>query len=199
MSNQTPSFDEPLSEDQQFHSSNEPAPKKYTHPVAVVFTLLFKIACLIVYIFLTIIFSESFIITFIIIVLLLAFDFYTMKNVSGRLLVGLRWWNEITEDGNSVWRFETKEDRSQLNSLEITIFWGSLAIFTLAWIIFAIKNLLTFSPLWFIVDLVGISLCLANFIGYFKCARAAGKLKEAGMNFALTSVLNKAADRKSVV
>ncbi len=28
-------------------------------------------------------------------VLLLAFDFWTVKNVSGRLLVGLRWWNEV--------------------------------------------------------------------------------------------------------
>jgi hypothetical protein len=27
--------------------------------------------------------------------LLLAFDFWTVKNVTGRLLVGLRWWNEV--------------------------------------------------------------------------------------------------------
>eukprot|EP01050_Picozoa_sp_SAG11_P010429 SAG11_NODE_1041_length_6056_cov_5.902468_6_plen_102_part_00 len=30
-------------------------------------------------------------------ILLLAMDFWTVKNVSGRLLVGLRWWNEIME------------------------------------------------------------------------------------------------------
>lgn len=28
-------------------------------------------------------------------VTLLAFDFWTVKNVSGRLLVGLRWWNKV--------------------------------------------------------------------------------------------------------
>ena len=28
------------------------------------------------------------------------------KNVSGRLLVGLRWWNEVTDDGGN-WRFES--------------------------------------------------------------------------------------------
>lgn len=26
--------------------------------------------------------------------------------MSGRILVGLRWWNEIDEAGESVWKFE---------------------------------------------------------------------------------------------
>ena len=108
MSNEVPNFDEPITMDQENPGQNQPQ-HKYTHPIAVLFTLLFKTAALVVYIFFTIIFSESFIMTFIITVLLLAFDFYTVKNVSGRLLVGLRWWNEITDDGNSVWRFESKE------------------------------------------------------------------------------------------
>lgn len=30
-----------------------------------------------------------------------------VKNVSGRLLVGLRWWNEVTEEGESLWKFES--------------------------------------------------------------------------------------------
>ena len=33
--------------------------------------------------------------TFIIVVVLSAFDFWTVKNVTGRLLVGLRWWNDF--------------------------------------------------------------------------------------------------------
>ncbi len=32
---------------------------------------------------------------FIVVVLLFAFDFWTVKNVTGRLLVGLKWWSEI--------------------------------------------------------------------------------------------------------
>jgi len=31
--------------------------------------------------------------TFICVLLLSSFDFWTVKNVTGRLLVGLRWWN----------------------------------------------------------------------------------------------------------
>ena len=51
---------------------------------------------------------NNFIVGFVTCVLLLAFDFWTVKNVTGRLLVGLRWWNEVREDGSNVWIFESK-------------------------------------------------------------------------------------------
>lgn len=31
------------------------------------------------------------------------------QNVSGRLLVGLRWWNQVDEDGRSHWVFEARK------------------------------------------------------------------------------------------
>lgn len=88
-------------------------------------------AAVLVYIFCGI-FSSSFIVNFVVIVLLLTLDFWTVssavvslcspmgpclqlhlvlqtKNVSGRLLVGLRWWNETTDEGSN-WRFETLEE-----------------------------------------------------------------------------------------
>jgi hypothetical protein len=51
-------------------------------------------------------FVKSFVIIFVITVLFAALDFWVVKNVSGRILVGLRWWNEIDDEGNSVWKFE---------------------------------------------------------------------------------------------
>ena len=49
---------------------------------------------------------------FIITMLLLAADFYYLKNIAGRRLVGLRWWNEVnTATGESHWVFES-QDRS---------------------------------------------------------------------------------------
>jgi hypothetical protein len=49
---------------------------------------------------------------FIIVMLLLAADFYYLKNIAGRRLVGLRWWNEVDiNTGNSHWVFES-QDRS---------------------------------------------------------------------------------------
>lgn len=34
--------------------------------------------------------------------------FFMYKNVTGRLLVGLRWWNQVDEDGHSHWMFESR-------------------------------------------------------------------------------------------
>lgn len=39
---------------------------------------------------------------------MLAFDFWVVKNVSGRLLVGLRWWHEVQPDGSDRWIFESR-------------------------------------------------------------------------------------------
>lgn len=48
---------------------------------------------------------------FIIVILLLAADFYYCKNIAGRRLVGLRWWNETSTDntGESIWVFESPD------------------------------------------------------------------------------------------
>ena len=55
--------------------------------------------------------SGHFVELFITVILLLAFDFWTVKNVTGRLMVGLRWWNRVKEDGSSEWVFESKPVR----------------------------------------------------------------------------------------
>lgn len=51
-------------------------------------------------------FSSNFVIIFVLTVFLAALDFWVVKNVSGRILVGLRWWNEINDQGESIWKFE---------------------------------------------------------------------------------------------
>ena len=46
-----------------------------------------------------------------VIILLGAADFWFTKNVTGRLLVGLRWWNQIKKETNQeVWIFESKNE-----------------------------------------------------------------------------------------
>ena len=43
----------------------------------------------------------------VIVVLMNAFDFYVVKNFSGRYLAGLRWWSVASPDGlSSSFRFE---------------------------------------------------------------------------------------------
>jgi hypothetical protein len=64
------------------------------HPVAVFFFMCFRVAALVTYL-LCLFVSDNFVLNFVFIVLLLSFDFWTVKNVSGRILVGLRWWNQV--------------------------------------------------------------------------------------------------------
>lgn len=42
-----------------------------------------------------------------------AFTLYIHKNVTGRLLVGLRWWNFIDDEGNSHWIYENRAAKMQ--------------------------------------------------------------------------------------
>ena len=71
--------------------------------------MFFRASALIVYLLLSSFVSGHFIELFLTVILLLAFDFWTVKNVTGRLLVGLRWWNKVEEDGTSTWIFESKQ------------------------------------------------------------------------------------------
>lgn len=80
----------------------------FRNPLVTAFHLLFRVSAILAYLLCGLL-SDSFITNFVVIVLLLSFDFWTVKNVTGRLLVGLRWWNYIDEDGNSHWMFESKK------------------------------------------------------------------------------------------
>ncbi|KAK3705198.1 hypothetical protein QZH41_013996 [Actinostola sp. cb2023] len=82
--------------------------RRFRHPLVAFFHVFFRVSAVIAYL-LCGWFSDSFITNFVVIVLLLSFDFWTVKNVSGRLLVGLRWWNFVDEDGNSHWVFESRK------------------------------------------------------------------------------------------
>lgn len=62
------------------------------------------------------VFVSNFVIIFVVTVLLAALDFWVVKNVSGRILVGLRWWNEINDLGESVWKFESLDQEVSITS-----------------------------------------------------------------------------------
>ncbi|MCJ1272722.1 Golgi apparatus membrane protein tvp23 [Puttea exsequens] len=83
-----------------------------SHPITLLFFLGFRISSLLVYLFGLWLLSSNFVLVFILTILLLAADFYYLKNIAGRRLVGLRWWNEVdTATGDSHWVFES-QDRS---------------------------------------------------------------------------------------
>lgn len=92
---------------------------------------------------------------FIITILLLAADFYYLKNIAGRRLVGLRWWNEVDPaTGDSKWVFESSEPGTKvINATDSRFFWLSLYIQPILWILLAILAIVRFQFLW--LPLVG--------------------------------------------
>ena len=82
------------------------------NPVACLFHVAFKGGSVFAFIFLNAILNNE-ILTFIIVMMLAAFDFWTVKNVSGRLLVNLRWDSYIDQFGNEIWVYESDESRKE--------------------------------------------------------------------------------------
>ena len=75
----------------------------------------FKVLSLFAFLFLNAIIGEE-IITFVVVVLLAAFDFWTVKNVTGRLLVNLRWQTILDEFGNEQWIYESDNTNQALKA-----------------------------------------------------------------------------------
>jgi hypothetical protein len=77
--------------------------KQSAHPAVLLFHFGFRTAAILVYLFLgwfvVIRGGGGSIFVYVVTTILLAVDFWQVKNVSGRLLVGLRWWQEQTDQG----------------------------------------------------------------------------------------------------
>lgn len=96
--------------------------------------------------------SDSYITSFVVIVLLLSADFWVVKNITGRILVGLRWWNYIDDEGESKWIYESKskDGIKYGHPEEIRIFWIALVISPVVWGLFFIVALLSFKLKWLV-------------------------------------------------
>lgn len=145
--------------------------KKLKHPVTVFCHVAFR--CLAVLMFILCgWFSTSFITNFIFIIILLSMDFWTVKNISGRLLVGLRWWNYVDDDGVSHWVYESRpksQNKIKVSATEARLFWLSLIICQIIWIIFIFGTIFKLDLKWFMVALVGVIMNGANLYGYIRC------------------------------
>lgn len=80
----------------------------FRHPIAVFFHMAFRSLAIVAY-FVCSWAKASFVTSFVIIIILLSMDFWTVKNITGRLLAGLRYWNYVDDAGNNHWIFESKK------------------------------------------------------------------------------------------
>ena len=145
--------------------------------------MFFKAAAIVLYLLSYSLF-KSFIIGFVTCVLLLAFDFWTVKNVTGRLLVGLRWWNEVRDDGSNVWIYESKPDTRAINSTDSFWFWSALWATPVVWLVFGVAALFGLNFSYLLIVAVALTLSGANVLGYWKCQKdAAGRVQSFTQNW----------------
>ena len=108
---------------------------------------------------------------FVLVVLLAAADFWAVKNVTGRRLVGLRWWVRIRADGSNEWLFESAPPGATPPSpLDARIFWWATYGTPAVWATLAALAALRFSLDWLLVATVAAGLSSANTYGYFRCS-----------------------------
>ncbi|XVE89531.1 hypothetical protein DITRI_Ditri20bG0003900 [Diplodiscus trichospermus] len=155
---------------------SQPPVENYANPKTCFFHVLFKAAALAFYI-LSALFVNSFVIIFVVTVLLSALDFWVVKNISGRILVGLRWWNKINDLGESVWRFECldQESLARMNKKDSWLFWWTLYLSAVAWIVLGIFSLIRFQADYLLVVGVCLTLSIANVVGFTRCRKDAKK------------------------
>jgi len=166
-------------------------PPPPSHPIALVFHILFKALALATFFLGSFLFT-SFVIPFIIGVILLALDFWTTKNVSGRLLVGLRWWNEVREDGTNVWIFESAANDAQTHPVQSKVFWIALIVYPIVWGALLLAQIIAAKWNWAILCTLGVVLAGANVTGYIKCARdARKKVQEMATAFVIEQAIRK--------
>lgn len=145
--------------------------KKIKHPVVTFFHLVFRFLAILVYIFGG---FSSFIGCFVSVVLLLSLDFWTVKNITGRIMVGLRWWNYVDDNGDSQWVFEAgvrtgPEAAHRLSSTESKIFWMGLISAPLLWVLLFLVAIFRFNFKWLVLVIIGVSLTGSNLLGYLRC------------------------------
>ncbi|GAM17840.1 hypothetical protein SAMD00019534_010150, partial [Acytostelium subglobosum LB1] len=167
--------------------------KGLKHPWATLFHVAFKVVAILVYLF-PFIFGGGFILSFIFCTLLLSFDFWTVKNVTGRLLVGLRWWNQVKDDGTNEWYFEQAPADAKYNQAESIVFWLSLYFTPVVWALFFLSCLISFSFNWMIITIIALSLSMANIYGFFKCAKGNNSNNSSGVasNYIGQALFNRA-------
>lgn len=142
--------------------------RQSSHPVAAVFFMIFRIAPLMLYLF-GMLFTGNFVLVFILVAILLAADFWTVKNISGRLMVGLRWWNEASDDGSSLWVFETADPQRYINPIDSKLFWLLLYAVPATWVVFGFVAILKFEFLWLLDVALALVLTCTNTFAFSRC------------------------------
>ena len=152
--------------------------KKSRNPQVALVTVSLKLLAILFFLFFSIFTSnEAFVM--ITVVLLVAADFWYTKNISGRILVGLRWWNTFDQNTQeNKWTFESKNEIKESN-MDRRTFWFSLYGFTGIWAILFIWECIRLNFTWAFLCLISLAISGINVVGFFRCSKI--QQKKAGL------------------
>ncbi|CEN59789.1 Putative Golgi apparatus membrane protein tvp23 [Aspergillus calidoustus] len=143
------------------------------HPVTLLVFLGIRIGALLMYLF-GVLFISNFILVFILTLLLLSADFYYLKNIAGRRLVGLRWWNEVNvSTGDSHWVFESADPNTRtITATDKRFFWLSLYVTPALWIGLGVLAIVRLnSVIWLSLIAIALVLTITNTTAFSRCDR----------------------------
>ncbi|KAK4178836.1 hypothetical protein QBC36DRAFT_323843 [Triangularia setosa] len=155
-----------------------------SHPITLLTFLGFRVSSLLVYLF-GLLFTDNLVMIFIITILLLAADFYYLKNIAGRRLVGLRWWNEVDPStGDSHWVFESSEPGTKvINATDSRFFWIAIYAQPLFWIALAVVAVFSFKFIWLPLVAIALVLTVTNSLAFSRCDKFSQASNIAGSAF----------------
>lgn len=178
--------------------------RRFRHPMAALFHVLFKSLALLFYLFGGL-FGQDFISTFVAVILLISMDFWVVKNVTGRLLAGLRWSNYIDDEGNSHWIFENKNAGKQRDAIDdmsptqgdhqnasmgadSSIFWTGLIMAPVMWSLLMFVAIFKLNVQWFMLVTLASVLSSSNLYGYIRCRLGTSDIKSSVTQFVAKQV-----------
>ncbi|KAI4850283.1 golgi apparatus membrane protein-like protein tvp23 [Aureobasidium sp. EXF-8845] len=141
-----------------------------SHPITLLCFLGFRLSSLLTYLF-GLYFSKNYVLIFIITIILLAIDFYYLKNIAGRRLVGLRWWNEVNaQSGDGNWVFESADPEArQINATDKRFFWLALYSQPVSWVALGIVAIFRLHFIWLSLVVIAIVLAVTNTLAFSRC------------------------------
>ncbi|KAF9270404.1 Golgi apparatus membrane protein TVP23 [Marasmius fiardii PR-910] len=139
--------------------------RQSAHPIALFFLYFFRVAAITIYLLAETI-VNNYVLSTVLVVVLLAMDFWNCRNVAGRTLVGLRFWNQVDDDGESYWVFESRDPSRPANPVDSKMFWIAIYVFPLLWIALLLVALIRFGLTYVPIVILALIFNITNAVGF---------------------------------
>lgn len=139
--------------------------KQSAHPAVLLCLYFFRVSAISVYV-LCGLFTDNYVLSTVVVVVLLAMDFWNCRNVAGRRLVGLRFWNQIDEDGESYWVFESRDPSRPANPVDSRMFWIAIYVFPVCWLLLFVISIVRFNLSFIPIVVLALVFNITNAVGF---------------------------------